>query len=57
MWQSPLEALGSWNLKLNKSKSINFTRENINNIKGIQCATNAKYLGVKLSTDSSLQDK
>jgi retron-type reverse transcriptase len=52
-----IEALGSWNLKLNKSKSIILTRENINNINGIQCATNAKYLGVKLSTDSSLQDK
>ena len=44
-----LEGLApEWSLKMNKDKSQILTKDNIQDIGGIQCMTNVKYLGVPI---------
>ena len=44
-----------WNLKLNKRKSEILTAEGIEEINGIKCSTQVKYLGVKVAVDKKDQ--
>jgi retron-type reverse transcriptase len=37
-----------WNLRLNKKKSEILTREEGNEINGVKCSKNAKYLGIRV---------
>ena len=51
-----LEGLnGVWNLRLNKAKSQVLTEDPIQDIAGIPCATQVKYLGVPICLDPKVQ--
>ena len=44
-----------WSLKMNKDKSQILTKDNIQNIGGIPCMTNVKYLGVPIHVNDKQQ--
>ena len=44
-----------WSLKMNKEKSQILTKDNIQNIGGIPCMTNVKYLGVPIHVNEKQQ--
>ena len=46
---------GEWNLRLNKAKSQVLTEEKLEDIAGIPCVTQVKYLGVLLHLDMYMQ--
>ncbi len=45
----------NFNLRLNKKKSEVFTGENVEEIAGIKCRKEVKYLGVRVTTDRKEQ--
>ena len=48
-----LEGLGrEWNLRLNKTKSQGLTEERVEQIAGVPCASQVKYLGVPVCLDA-----
>ena len=44
-----------WNLKLNKKKSEILARDDTEEINGIKCSKNVKYLGVRVAVDKKEQ--
>ena len=49
---SELESLkDKWNLRLNKKKSEILTRESTQEVSGVKCVKNVKYLGVRVVLD------
>ena len=49
---SELESLkDKWNFRLNKKKSEMLTRESTQEVSGVKCVKNVKYLGVRVVLD------